>query len=112
MSLNLLPKAILIDAIIAIGGYGATLLNLSKLSKKEVELSVESTTLVIPETLLVSKVEIINTEPQQPSTGTPSMNISTLCQFEAVQFVGERMARELAEADLKIISNNGGNNGL
>ena len=111
MSLNLLPKAILIDAIIAIGGYGATLLNLSKFSKKEVELSVESTTLVIPETLLTSKVEIINIEPQQPSTGTPSMNISTLCQFEAAQ-VGERMARELAEADLKIISNNGGNNGL
>ena len=77
MSLNLLPKAILIDAIIAIGGYGATLLNLSKFSKKEVELSVESTTLVIPETLLTSKVEIINIDPQQPSTGTPSMNIST-----------------------------------
>lgn len=65
MSLKPLPKAILVGAVIAVAGYGASLINLDKFVKKEPIIDAPTTVDVVqqPTSQSVSPVHVPSTAP-------------------------------------------------
>ena len=66
MSLKPLPKAILVGAVIAVAGYGASLINLDKFVKKEpatIEVPVVVDKIEQPTSQLISPAQVSPTAP-------------------------------------------------